>query len=110
MEMNLSVMALFREHDHAREPRQNLVEQHADDPDHEDGDDDIGDREVVPLVPDEVADAGAADEHFGRDDHEPGDADRYPHAGENGWRGRRQDYGEGAPDGAHFQRARDIDP
>src|SRR6185369_2177975 len=73
--------ALFRKRDHAREARKDLVEQHADDADQENGDDDVGDREVVPLVPDEVADAGAADQHLGRDDHEPGDADRYPHAG-----------------------------
>src|SRR5580692_9586572 len=78
------ITALLRERDHAREARKDLVEQHADDADQENGDDDVGDREVVPLVPDEVADAGAADQHLGGDDHQPGDADRNPHARENG--------------------------
>src|ERR1044071_7409908 len=110
MEMNLSVIASLRERDHAREARQDLVEQHADDADQENGDDDIGDREVVPLVPDEVADAGAADKRLARDDHEPGDADRYPHARQNRRRRRWQDHGEGAPDGADLQRPRDVDP
>src|ERR1700692_1313415 len=63
--------ASLRERDHGGEPRQNLIEQHADDADQENGDDDIGDREVVPLVPDEIADAGAPDQHFGGDDHPP---------------------------------------
>src|SRR6185312_14613110 len=40
MEMNLSVIALFREGDLARESRKDVVEQHADDADQEDGDDD----------------------------------------------------------------------
>jgi hypothetical protein len=63
-------------------------------PIHQDRGDHVGDREVVPLVPDEVADAGAADEHLGRHDHQPGDADRYAHAGEDGRRRRRRDDGE----------------
>src|SRR5690348_6438439 len=49
-----------------REAREHLVEQHADDADGEDRDDHIGDRQIIPLVPDEIADAGAADEHLGR--------------------------------------------
>src|SRR3981189_1809808 len=76
----------FRKRDHAREARQDLVEQHADDADQQDRDDDIGDREIIPLVPDEVADAGAADQHLGGDDDEPGDADRDPHPREDGGR------------------------
>src|SRR5437899_490345 len=75
MEMNLSVIeapASLRERDHARGARQDLVEDHADDADHQDRRDDVGDREIVPLVPDEIADAGAADEHLGRDEHKPG--------------------------------------
>src|SRR5580692_4837228 len=100
----------FRERHHAGEAREDLIEQHADKADQENGDDHIGDREVVPLIPDEVADAGAADQHFGRDDHEPGDADRDPHARQNRRRRRRQDHGKRAPDGADLERARDIDP
>src|ERR1700761_4153372 len=83
IEMNLSVMTSFRERHHAREARQHLIEQHADKADQEDGDDDVGDRKVVPFVPDEVADAGAANEHFGCDDHQPGNTDRNTHAREN---------------------------
>jgi hypothetical protein len=33
------------------------------------------DVEIVPFVPDPEADADAAREHFGGDDHEPCDAD-----------------------------------
>src|SRR5580692_3094674 len=110
IEMNLSVIASFRERHHAGEARKDLIEQHSDQADQENGDDHIGNREVVPLVPDEVTDAGAADQHFGRDDHEPGDADRDPHARQNRRRRRRQDHGKRAPDGADLERARDIDP
>src|SRR6266849_6884394 len=67
-------LASLRERNHAREAREDLIEQHADDADHQNGDDDVSDREVVPLVPDEVANAGAADQHLGGDDHQPGDA------------------------------------
>src|SRR5262245_59687681 len=110
MEMYLSVTRLLREGDHARKPREDLVEQHADNADRQDRDDDIGDRKVVPLVPDEVTDAGTADEHFGGDDNEPGDADGNTHARQDR-RGRGgQDHGEGAPDSANLQRARDVDP
>src|SRR6185503_923108 len=44
MEMNLSIIALLRERDHAREPREDLVEKHAAHADQENGDDDVGDR------------------------------------------------------------------
>src|SRR6266545_6777634 len=112
IEMNLSpdMAPSLRERHEARGARQHLVEDHADEPDHQDGDDDVGDREVVPLVPDEVADAGAADEHLGRHDHQPGDADRDAHAGEDGRRRRRQDNGEGAAEGADLERAGDVEP
>src|ERR1700733_4974415 len=96
IEMNLSVIASFRERHHAGEAREYLVEQHADEADQQNGDDDIGDREVVPLVPDEVADAGTADQHFGGHDHEPGDADGNTHAGQDRRRRCRQDDREGA--------------
>src|SRR6202008_2626627 len=88
----------FREGDEPGCPRQQLVEHHADQPDHQNGGDDVRDGEIVPLVPDEVADAGAADQHLSSDDHQPGDADRYPHARENRRCRRWQDHGEGAPD------------
>src|SRR5579863_4794551 len=110
IEMNLSVMASFRKRHHAGEAREDLIEQHAHEPDQENGDDHISDRKVVPLIPDEVADAGATHEHFGRHDHEPGDADRYPHAGENCRRSRGQDHGKGAPQRADFERAGHVDP
>src|SRR3984893_17674705 len=97
MEMNLSVIASLRKRDHARKARENLVEQHADDADQENRHDDIGDREVIPLVPDKVADAGAADQHLGGDDHEPGNADRDPHAREYRLIVPRQDPGASAP-------------
>src|SRR5262249_16937683 len=88
IEMNLSVAlsvigASLREGDEAREPRKDLVEHHADQADQQDRGDNIGDGEVVPLVPDEVANAGAADEHLGRNDHQPGDADGNAHAGQD---------------------------
>ena len=110
MEMNLSVIVSLRKRDELRKPRQDLIEQHADHADHQNGDDDVGDREVIPLVPDEVADAGAADQHFGGDDHQPGDADRDAHSRQNRRRRRRQDHGEGAPDGADLERASHVDP
>src|SRR3984957_11856082 len=100
----------FRERHHAGEAREDLIEQHADKADQENGDNHIGDREVVPLVPDEVTDAGAADQHFGGHDHEPGNADRNPHAGQNGRRRCRQDHGERTPQRADLERARDVDP
>src|SRR5271156_5775012 len=100
----------FRECHHAGEAREDLIEQHPDKADQENGDDYIGDREIVPFVPDEVADAGAADEHLRGDDYEPGNPDRNPHAGQNGRRGRRQDHGERAPQCADLERARDVDP
>src|SRR5262249_35501405 len=64
IEMNLSAdtaaTASLRERHGASCAGERLVEHHADDPDHQDGGDHIGDRQVVPLVPHEVADAGAA--------------------------------------------------
>src|SRR5882762_6381461 len=111
IEMNLSSdTASLRKRDEAGGARKQLVEDHADDADHQDRGDHIGDRKVVPLVPDEVADAGTADQHLGRHDHQPGDADRDAHSGEDGWRRRRQDDGEGAPEGADLERARDVEP
>src|SRR5688572_15622702 len=66
-----------------RQQHQPLLEQQADDADGEDGDDDVLDLQVVPFVPHPEADADAAGEHLGGDDHQPGDADRQAHAGDH---------------------------
>ena len=66
-----------------RDEDERLLEQEADDADHEDRDDDVVDLQVVPLVPHPEADAHAAGEHLGGDDHEPRDADREAHAGQH---------------------------
>src|SRR5688572_15092316 len=63
---NLSIVeAPGREH-------QRLLKQQADHADGEDGDHDVLDFQVVPLVPDPEADADAAGEHLGGHDHQPG--------------------------------------
>ena len=103
IEMNFCVIALFRKRHQPREPRQHQVEQHADHADQQNRVDHIRNRQIIPFIPDEVADAGAADQHLGRDDHQPGDADGDAHAGEDGRRRRRQDDGEGAAEGADLQ-------
>src|SRR5258708_26330928 len=82
MEMNLFAIALLREGHEPRQTREDQVEQHADDADQQNGVDDVDDRQVVPLVPHEVTDAGAADEHLRGDNDQPGDADGNAHAGE----------------------------
>src|SRR5919198_4615890 len=73
----------LRKRHQPRRARENLVEHHADDADHQDCGDHVGDGEVVPFVPDEVADTGTADEHLGRDDDQPRDADGNSHPGED---------------------------
>src|SRR5919198_3022403 len=100
----------LRKRHQPRRARENLVEHHADDADHQDCGDHVGDGEVVPFVPDEVADAGAADEHLGRDDDQPRDADGNSHPGENRRRGRWQDDGEGAAEDTDLECARDVEP
>src|SRR5260221_14032941 len=110
MEMNLFAIALLREGHEPRQAREDQVEQHADHADQQDGVDDVDDRQVVPLVPHEVADAGAADEHLGRDDDQPGDTDGDAHAGQDGRRRRRQDAEEDAAEGADLQRLRQVEP
>src|SRR5690606_24474200 len=47
-------MASLHVGDQLRESREQLVQDHADQADREDARDDVGDRQVVPLVPDEV--------------------------------------------------------
>ncbi len=60
MEMKRSlVIGSIRIGDEARGAGEQEIERHADEADDEDRRDDVGDREVVPLVPDEVADTGA---------------------------------------------------
>src|SRR5207302_9840095 len=109
-EMNLSIIASLRESHEPGEAREYLIERHADEPDREDRRYHVGDRQVVPLVPYEVADAGPADQHFGGDDDQPGDADGDAHAGEDGACRRRQDDGEGAAQRADLERLGDIEP
>src|SRR5712691_767696 len=110
IEMKRSPISSLRKGDEPCEAGEDLVEHHADDADHENRGDHVGDGEVIPLVPDEVADPGAADEHFGGDDDEPGNADRNAHAGQNRGRRRRQDNGEGPTDRGHLERTGDIQP
>src|SRR5258706_7986486 len=86
------------------------IERHADYADREDREDHVGKVEVVPLVPDEIADAGAADQHLGSDDHKPCDAHRDAHAGEDGRGGGGQDHLKGAAQRLHFQRLRHVQP
>src|SRR5260221_6713035 len=62
--------------DGALQRAESEVERHADNSDHEDRGDHVGEREAVPLVPHEVADAEVADQHLGRHDHQPRDAHR----------------------------------
>src|ERR1043166_520446 len=68
IEMNLSADTVagtsLRERHRAGRAGERLVEHHADDADHQDGDDHVGDRQIVPFVPHEIADAGAAHEHL----------------------------------------------
>src|SRR6516162_4358112 len=75
MEMNLSAATIslllsFGERHEPRGAGEDLVERHADDADDDDRRDHIGDRQVVPLIPDKIPDAGSADQHLGGDDHE----------------------------------------
>src|SRR4029078_7823863 len=55
-EMNLSAIISLRERHQPREPRQDLVQHHADQPNQQDRVDHIRDREIIPFIPDEVAD------------------------------------------------------
>ena len=78
--------------------RDQLVEQEADDADVGQGDDDVADARAVPRVPDEEADADAADQHLGGDDGEPAQAHADAQAGEDvGHAGRQGDLVEHLP-------------
>src|SRR5258706_1133466 len=84
--------------DPPREQHQPLLEQQADYADGVDGDDDVLDFQVVPFVPDPEADADAAGEHLGGDDHQPRHADREAHAGDHvGQHRREENLGEHLP-------------
>ena len=61
--------------DDGRDRGDDAVEHEADEADVNERDDDVADQRGVPRVPDEEADADAADEHLGRDDREPGQPD-----------------------------------
>src|SRR6185503_19410255 len=87
-----NAMPLLAVRQRPRQAAEAGVERHADEADREDGEDDAGEREVVPLVPHEVADAGAADQHLGGDDRDPRPADRDAQAGDDGRRGGGQDH------------------
>nr|GEU28124.1 hypothetical protein [Tanacetum cinerariifolium] len=82
----------------AGQRHQRLFQQQANEADGHDGDDDVRDVEVIPLVPHPEADAHAAGQHFGRHDHQPRGADRQPHARQHiRQRGRQQDLGQDLP-------------
>src|SRR3546814_7288034 len=53
-------------------------------------DDGVGEERAVVAVPDEEADAGAALDHFGRDNRQPAHADTDPEPGEYIGHRRRQ--------------------
>ena len=92
-----------------RQKQQDLFEDQADDADHEDGDDDVLDLEVVPLVPHPEADADAAGEHFRGDDDQPGGADRQADAGEHvRQHAGEEDLGDDLPFG-EVEHARDVE-
>src|SRR6185369_9095860 len=91
-----------------RQLDQRKFEDQAHHADREDRDDDVPDVQVVPLIPDPEADADTAGEHFGGDDHEPGGADRKPHAGQHvGQHGGKEDLRDDLPLG-QVQHPRDI--
>src|SRR4051812_30533731 len=66
------------------------VEHEPDHADIDEGYDDVADPGGIPRIPDEEADADAADQHFSCYDGEPGQADADPEPGEHVRHGRRQ--------------------
>src|SRR5882757_6950513 len=79
IEMNFCAISLFRKRHQPGEPRQYQIEQHAHHSNQQNRVDHICNRQIIPFIPDEVADTGTADEHLGGDDDQPGDADRDAH-------------------------------
>src|SRR5687767_1730751 len=57
--------------DGTRDQRDGTIEQEADHADVHEREDDVADARGVPRIPDEEADADAADQHLGRNDREP---------------------------------------
>src|SRR5574342_74467 len=90
---------------HTAEPE---VEDHSDQPDGEDSEHHAVQREVVPLVPYEVAHTGAADQHLGGHDGDPGAADRDAKARQDRGGCRREDDLEEAPRPRQLEKARDV--
>mmetsp|Transcript_11774 Transcript_11774/g.27604 ORF Transcript_11774/g.27604 Transcript_11774/m.27604 type:complete len:483 (+) Transcript_11774:738-2186(+) len=91
------------------EAQQRPLEQQPDNADDEDRNDDVGHVEVVPLVPDPEADAHAAGQHLGRDDHQPGRAHAQAHAGQHiGQHRGQQDAGDDLPL-AELEHAGDVE-
>src|SRR5262245_27794378 len=71
--------------------RDHAIEQEADDADIEQRQNDLADVRGIPRIPDEEADADAADQHFGGDDGEPRKTNADAQAGEDVGR-RRGDH------------------
>src|SRR5882762_10514701 len=92
------------------EPADREIERHSDHADGEDREDHVGEVEVVPFVPDEIADARAAHQHLRGDDHQPRDAHRDAHARQDRRSGGGQDHCEGAAQRLHLQRLRHVQP
>src|SRR3989344_4112117 len=86
------------------------VQHHAHQADDQDGEDHVGQREVVPLVPHEVADTRAAHQHLGGHDDQPRDAHADAHAGEDGGRRCGQDHLDGGAPLRDLERARHVEP
>src|SRR3546814_15400623 len=72
------------------DPADQTVEREADKADPDERDDGVGEERAVVAVPDEEADAGAALDHFGRDNRQPAHADTDPEPGEYIGHRRRQ--------------------
>src|SRR5258708_39436074 len=85
-----NAMRLLAEAQLAADPGKAGVEREPDQPDQQDRDDHAGELQVVPFVPDEIADPALRADHLGGDDHEPGDPDRDAHAGHDHRYARRK--------------------
>src|SRR6266849_11042381 len=75
--------------DDGGEAGHDAVEHEADQADIDQRQDDLADMRGVPGIPDEEADADAADQHFGGYDREPGQPDADAQPGEDVGRRRR---------------------
>src|SRR5688500_3225507 len=78
--------------DDAAHHRYQPVEHETNEADVDQGEDDLADQRAVPRIPDEKADADAADQHFRGYDRQPRQADPDPQPGEDvGHRRGQQD-------------------